>query len=241
MARRAAPWQKESMPLHLVPADQRPAFPDHYVPEADGLAALGGRLSPELIVEAYRKGLFPWTGAPPIPWFSPDPRLVLFPDQLHVGRTLAKTLRRGHFTVRYDTAFDALMRLCARHPRPGQRGTWITPNMLETYGALHRRGVAHSVEAWQDGVLCGGLYGVALGRAFFGESMVSRISGASKVALVTLCRELSRWGFHFIDCQQVTAHLLRLGATPLPRSEYLSRLAEAVRSPDAWGGERDTP
>lgn len=224
------------MPLHLVRSDRSPAFPDRCVPEADGLAALGGRLTPELVLEAYQKGLFPWTGAPPIPWFSPDPRLVLFPEAVHVSRSLAKVIRRGQLQVRYDTRFAAVMDLCARHPRSRQKGTWITPNMVETYGQLHSLGYAHSVETYAGGALVGGLYGVALGRAFFGESMVSTVADASKVALVDLCRRLAARGFQLVDCQQVTAHMLSMGALPLPRSEYLARLAEAVNAPDAWAG-----
>ncbi len=223
------------MPLHLVRSDRVPAFPERYAPEADGLAALGGRLTPELILEAYQKGLFPWTGAAPIPWFSPDPRLVLFPRGVHVSRSLTKVLRRGHLEVRYDTRFAAVMDLCARQPRRQQTGTWITPNMVETYQRLHAMGYAHSVETYARGQLVGGLYGIAMGRAFFGESMVSAVPDASKVALVDLCGRLAAWGFHFVDCQQVTAHLLSMGALPLPRSEYLARLAGAVHEPDAWG------
>jgi leucyl/phenylalanyl-tRNA--protein transferase len=204
-------------------------FPDGLEPDEDGLVALGGVLTPELVIEAYRKGMFPWTGDHPIPWFSPDPRLVLFPRDVHVSRSLRKVIRRGTYEVRFDHAFDQTIRACATTARRGSAGlTWITQNMIVTYGELHRQGVAHSVECYRDGQLCGGLYGLTFGKAFFGESMFARESNASKVALYALCERLRAMDFHFIDCQQVTPHLVSLGGVELSRAEYLRRLDDAL-------------
>lgn len=218
----------------------KPMFPEGLEPDEDGLAAVGGELTTESLLEAYGKGLFPWTGRQPIPWCSPDPRLVLFPDQLRVSRSLRRAIRQQRFEIRFDAAFEAVMLGCAAVPRDGQHGTWITSNMLTAYTALHRLGHAHSVEAYREGRLVGGLYGVSLGRAFFGESMFSLASDASKVALHALCRRLIAWRFHLIDCQQVTAHLMSLGAVPLLRSDYLRRLEAALALPGrrgAWSTE----
>lgn len=204
-------------------------FPDDLVPDDDGLMALGGELRPELVIEAYRKGMFPWTGDHPIPWYSPDPRLVLFPRDFHASRSLRRVVRRGTFDVHFDRAFTDTMVACATTARRGAAGmTWITPNMIATYTELHRRGVAHSVECYRDGQLRGGLYGLTFGRAFFGESMFAREANASKVALHALCARLVDMGFHFVDCQQVTAHLVSLGGVALSRGEYLDRLAAAL-------------
>lgn len=223
------------MPIHFLHPGRRPAFPEAVEPEPDGLVALGGALEPEVLLEAYGKGIFPWTGAHPIPWYSPDPRLVLFPSAVHVSRSLAKVLRRGVFEVRRDTCFGEVMTRCARQRRPGQAGTWITPNMLQAYGRLHAAGHAHSVEVFRDGTLCGGLYGIAIGRAFFGESMFAAVPDASKVALVTLCGWLADWRFALVDCQQVTGHLMRMGGVALRRQQFLQHLAAAVAAPAAWG------
>lgn len=219
---------------HQVVAGQRPAFPDGLEPLDDGLIAVGGRLAPDLLVEAYRKGIFPWTGSDPIPWYSPDPRLVVRPRDVVVSRRLARTLRQDRFEVRYDTCFEDVMRLCRRTPRWGRHGSWITPNMIRAYGELHRQGVAHSVEVFLRERLVGGVYGLALGAAFFGESMVYVERDASKVALVHLCRRLARSAFAFLDAQQVTAHLLGMGGTPIPRDRFLEELREAVSKPDRW-------
>ena len=213
--------------------DSRPGepFPDPSLAETDpdGLLAVGGDLAPERIVQAYRQGIFPWYGEDqPILWWSPDPRMVLFPDDLHVSRSLAKELRRKRFRVTFDLAFDRVIEACAQ-PRKDEPGTWLMPEMIVAYRALHQLGIAHSVEVWQDGELMGGLYGNALGSVFFGESMFSRISNASKVAFVCLVRSLSRSGYRLIDCQVFTPHLQSLGADLIPRERFLSLLNEQVK------------
>ena len=208
----------------------RDPFPEveRALAEPNGLLAAGADLSLPRLLEAYRNGIFPWFGHDqPILWWSPDPRMVLFPAELKVSRSLARTLRNARFEVRADTAFDAVIEGC-RQPRRGESGTWITEEMAEAYGTLHRAGFAHSVETWLDGKLVGGLYGVALGRAFFGESMFARVSDASKVALVALARQLQHWGFGVIDCQMNTAHLASLGAREISRAEFTRRLRELV-------------
>ena len=205
--------------------------------EPNGLLAVGGDLSPRRLLDAYRRGIFPWYSAgDPILWWSPDPRMVLFPDELRVTRSLAKTLRNKAHEVRFDTAFDGVMRGCAA-PRPGQGGTWIGPEMRAAYRKLHDLGYAHSVETWIDGELAGGLYGVAIGGAFFGESMFSRARDASKIALVALVRRLAADGYRLIDCQMHTAHLESLGAREIPRAEFARRVKDLVdypRSPGRW-------
>ena len=203
--------------------------------EPNGLLAMGGDLSSERLLDAYRHGIFPWFNAgEPILWWSPDPRMVLFPDQIRVTRSLAKRIRNGGFELRVDTGFVQVMKACAE-PRHGEAGTWISPAMLAAYTRLHQAGHAHSVETWQDGRLVGGLYGVAIGRAFYGESMFSRVPDASKVALVGLARQLQRWQFGLIDCQMETSHLASMGARPIARSEFCARLAELVNLPHLPG------
>jgi len=215
----------------LIPwLDSGDPFPEveRALAEPNGLLAAGADLSLPRLLEAYRNGIFPWfSHDQPILWWSPDPRMVLFPAELKISRSLARTLRSTRFEVRADTAFDAVIEGC-RQPRRGESGTWITEEMAEAYGTLHRAGFAHSVETWLDGKLVGGLYGVALGRAFFGESMFARVSDASKVALVALARQLQHWGFGVIDCQMNTAHLASLGAREIPRAEFTRRLRELV-------------
>lgn len=217
----------------------RPVFPDWILDLPSDLVALGGDLSKETLLEAYSKGIFPWNGDPPIRWYSPDPRLILEPASVHVSRSLGKTLSKGRFSIRYDTNFRGVMGACMRTPRPGQDGTWITPRMVDAYADLHKAGIAHSVEAYQNGALAGGLYGLTLGSAFFGESMFARAADASKVALVTLCRDLAEAGFDFIDCQQETDHLVRMGAVAISRAEYLQRLRAALEAPSRHGSWRD--
>jgi leucyl/phenylalanyl-tRNA---protein transferase len=196
--------------------------------EPNGLLAAGADLSLPRLLEAYRSGIFPWfANDQPILWWSPDPRTVLFPSEMKVSRSLARTMRNTRFEVRADTAFDEVIEGC-RQPRRGESGTWISAEMAAAYGALHRAGFAHSVEAWLEGDLVGGLYGVALGRAFFGESMFTRVSNASKVALVALARQLEQWGFGVIDCQMNTTHLASFGAREIPRAEFTRRLRELV-------------
>jgi leucyl/phenylalanyl-tRNA---protein transferase len=198
----------------------------------NGLLAAGGDLSPERLTRAYRRGIFPWYSAgEPILWWSPDPRMVLFPGEFKISRSLAKTLRKGTFTITADTAFDQVIEGCSQ-PREGQPGTWITPQMQQAYCLLHRQGHAHSVETWQDDRLVGGLYGVAIGRVFFGESMFSRVSEASKVALAHLVPQLERWEFGLIDCQMRTPLLASFGAREVARSQFARQLAELVNYPD---------
>lgn len=194
--------------------------PELALDEPNGLLAAGGDLSPERLLKAYGLGIFPWyEEGQPILWWSPHPRTLLFPADIHISRSLRKTLRRGAMTVTFDTCFEEVMRGCAA-PRRDSHGTWITEDMVEAYCRLHHLGHAHSVEVWQDDNLVGGLYGVALGSAFFGESMFSRVTDASKVAMVHLAGQLSLWGFGFIDCQVETSHLLSLGAVSVPRPTF---------------------
>jgi len=201
--------------------------------EPNGLLAAGGELSPARLTTAYRLGVFPWFNpGQPVLWWSPDPRLVLFPSELRISRSLSKTLRNGGYEIRADTDFQAVMRACAG-PRPDQDGTWITDEMVAAYCALHEQGIAHSVETWIDGELAGGLYGIALGRMFYGESMFTRAANVSKIALVHLVRQLERWDFGMIDCQVYTRHLATLGAREIPRTEFMRKLAELVNYPDA--------
>ncbi len=198
--------------------------------------AVGGDLRPERLLLAYRQGIFPWyEEGLPILWHSPDPRCVLPTDRLHVSRSLRRTLRHHVFDVRYDRAFGRVIRACKEARRAGQRGTWITDAMEEAYVELHELGYAHSVESYRGEELAGGLYGVSLGRVFFGESMFSRQTDASKVALVTLAERLRGWGFPFIDAQVANPLTVSLGAVEWPRAVYLERLAEALRSPTRRG------
>ncbi len=218
-------------------------FPPVELASPEGLLAVGGDLRAERLLEAYRHGIFPWYNpGQPILWWSPDPRAVLFPEKLRVSRSLRKTLRRKIFDVTLDGAFREVMQACAQ-PRPGRAGggTWITPEMVEAYDVLHRRGYAHSVEARREGKLVGGLYGVALGNAFFGESMFSRETDASKVAFVHLARQLERWGYEFIDCQISSAHLFSLGAEEIRRHDFMARLEQALKQPDRPGCWRFDP
>jgi len=207
--------------------------------EPEGLLAVGGDLSVTRLVNAYRRGIFPWFGAgDPILWWSPDPRITLSPERLRISRSLRKTLRKGRFGATMDQDFDAVIAACAQ-PRIGSGGTWLVPEMIAAYRRLHRRGFAHSVEIWQDGALAGGLYGVAIGWVFFGESMFTRISDASKVALVHLCGRLAEWGFQLIDCQVLTAHLIRMGAEQMPRAHFIRLLERWCSHPGRPGNWDD--
>ncbi|MGE3401749.1 MAG: leucyl/phenylalanyl-tRNA--protein transferase [Vicinamibacterales bacterium] len=210
--------------------------------EPNGLLAAGADLSPARLIDAYSRGIFPWFNEDdPILWWTPDPRMVLFVDELRVSRSLRRVLASGRFRVTADTAFEAVMAGCAA-PRGDQQGTWITGEMTAAYSALAARGAAHSIEVWQDGALAGGLYGVAIGRMFFGESMFSRVSDASKVALVHLVRQLGQWGFELIDCQMSTSHLASLGARDIPRRDFMARIQRLVRQPPVaapWRVEGD--
>jgi leucyl/phenylalanyl-tRNA--protein transferase len=222
------------MPVFRLNA--RLAFPPPDLADESGLLAVGGDLKPERLLLAYSLGIFPWySDGLPILWYSPDPRLVLESADLVVPRSLKKTLRRGQYRVTLDTAFDRVIRACADAPRPGQQGTWITDDMVRAYRRLHELGYAHSAEAWLDGELAGGLYGVSLGAGFFGESMFARADDASKVAFVTLVEQLGRWGIDLIDCQVHTEHLARFGAVEWPRERFLARLAGALEKPTRSG------
>ncbi len=217
-----------------------PVFPplDKALVEPNGLLAAGGDLNPQRLLAAYRRGIFPWYSVgEPILWWSPDPRMVLLPHELKISRSLAKTLRNADYEVRLDTAFGDVIHACASTPRNGQAGTWITAEMQQAYRELHRLGYAHSVETWIAGKLAGGLYGVALGQVFYGESMFSHVRDASKVALAHLCAHLKRRGFGIIDCQMETAHLASLGARPIPRRDFATRLERLCLrgdAPDHW-------
>ena len=203
--------------------------------EPNGLLAAGGELSASCLADAYHHGIFPWfNSGQPILWWSPDPRMVLVPHEIKVTRSLDKALRNRVYEVRADTAFRAVMEACAQ-PRAGQDGTWIIPEMIAAYCALHELGIAHSIETWIDGELAGGLYGVALGRMFYGESMFTRAPDASKIALVHLARQLARWQFGMIDCQMHTSHLESLGARDIPRADFMRKLQELVNYPHQPG------
>jgi len=207
--------------------------------EPNGLLAAGGDLSPERLLEGYRRGIFPWySEGDPILWWSPDPRMVLFPDEFKVSRSLGKTLRNRRYETRFDSAFEEVIASCAA-PREGAPGTWIGEAMIDAYLELHRLGHAHSVETWIDGELAGGLYGVAMGRVFFGESMFSRARDASKIALSALVAHLKSDRFGLIDCQMHTRHLETLGAREIARTRFSRLLQELIhypRSPGTWSG-----
>ena len=215
-------------------------FPPAEDADPSGLLAVGGDLKPERLLAAYSQGIFPWySEGQPILWHSPDPRFVLAPERLHLPQSLKKTLRRGAFEVRFDTAFAEVIAGCAESARPHQSGTWITAAMQRAYVHLHQLGFAHSAESWRDGELQGGLYGVFLGQAFFGESMFARAADASKVAFASLAQRLFAGGCQLIDCQQETEHLARFGAEPWPRSQFLEALQRALEPPTVprlWTG-----
>jgi leucyl/phenylalanyl-tRNA--protein transferase len=211
-------------------------FPPPEYADPSGLLAVGGDLSSERLLEAYRVGIFPWySEEQPILWWSPDPRLILNLDEFRISRSLRKTLDKKIFQVSFDRVFEDVIQACASVTRRGQKGTWITDEMEEAYVRLHGLGYAHSVETWFEDRLVGGLYGVSLGRAFFGESMFHFKTDASKVALAKLVQHLKQWEFHFIDAQMTTEHLVRLGAREAPRRVFLKRLQSALRFPTKRG------
>ena len=212
------------------------AFPPPHLASKEGLLAVGGDLSRERLLLAYRMGIFPWFSEDePILWWSPDPRLVLYPREIRISKTLKKIIKKGIFTVTMDTAFGRVITQCAQTRLENNQGTWIVEDMIEAYCRLHKSGFAHSVEAWHEGELAGGLYGVSLGRCFFGESMFTRISNASNVALVTLVDYLNKLSFDIIDCQLTTEHLLRFGAREIPRARFLIQLEESLKAPTKKG------
>ena len=208
--------------------DMRFPDPAHAERDPDGLLAVGGDLSPQRLINAYSQGIFPWYSEhQPLLWWSPDPRTLIFPEHLHVSRSLRRQMRQGGFTLRMDAAFEDVLIGCAA-PRRDQDGTWLLPEMREAYLQLHELGIAHSIELWQGKRLVGGMYGLSLGAAFFGESMFSLTASASKIVMVHLCEQLSAHRFHFLDCQVFNPHLGRMGAVQLPRREYLERLRCAL-------------
>jgi leucyl/phenylalanyl-tRNA--protein transferase len=223
------------LPVFLLGPDPE-GFPPAERADRTGLLAVGGDLSPARLLAAYRRGIFPWSSeGQPILWHSPHPRFVLEPRDFHLPRSLGKVLKRKTFEVRFDSAFAEVIGACAETPRPGQSGTWITDEMREAYVELHRMGYAHSAESWQEGKLVGGLYGISLGSAFFGESMFAHAPDASKVAFAELVQRFQAWGFTLIDCQQESAHLARFGAAPWPRSRFLEALRIALAQPTRRG------
>lgn len=211
-------------------------FPDPAFANKDGLLAMGGDLKIERLLEAYRNGIFPWYAEEsPILWWSPDPRMVLKPDEFKRSKSLRQVINNAGFSIRFDHSFREVITTCARISRKGETGTWITPEMIRAYCDLHEEGYAHSVETYLGDRLVGGLYGVSIGRAFFGESMFFFKRDASKVALSALVDRLTEWEFHFIDAQQKTSHLRRLGAKPIPRQVFLGNLKSAVDYPTIRG------
>jgi leucyl/phenylalanyl-tRNA--protein transferase len=220
------PWLDEDDPFPPVERALR---------QPNGLLAAGADLSPQRLLAAYSHGIFPWfNDDDPTLWWCPDPRMVLYLDELHLARSLRRVIRGRRFEVRADTAFFEVMAACGE-PRPGQDGTWITQDMIDAYGALAGLGFAHSIESWEGDRLVGGLYGVAIGRMFYGESMFARRSDASKVAFVHLVAQLRRWGFRLIDCQMSTAHLASLGAREIPRRQFVHEVGELIGQPPQPG------
>ena len=220
-------------PVWLNPDDNHYQFPNpnNALIEPDGLLAVGGDLSPERIINAYINGIFPWySDGQPILWWSPNPRAVLFPENLHVSRSLKKIIRKQVFTTTMDQAFEQVIKSCAKTPRKEQDGTWITNDMQQAYIKLHELGIAHSSECWLGDKLVGGLYGIAIGKVFFGESMFSHQSNASKIAFIHLLDELVNSNYALIDCQVTTKHLLSLGAEEIPREQFLKLIKQYTQS-----------
>lgn len=222
------------MPVFLL--SDKIAFPPPHFAVKEGLLAVGGDLCRERLLLAYRMGIFPWYAeSEPVLWWSPDPRLVLYPDEIHISKTLKKILNKKLFSFTMDRAFERVIIACADTRMKNNEGTWIVDEMIEAYCDLHQSGYAHSVEAWHAGELAGGLYGVSLGRSFFGESMFTKISNASSAALVTLAAQLKKLSFDLIDCQVTTAHLMRLGAREIPRAKFLKQLKKSISEPTLKG------
>lgn len=222
------------MPVYRLIDDL--VFPHPSLAEPSGLLAIGGDLSVDRLLQAYANGIFPWfSEEDPIMWWSPDPRMILFPNELKVSKSLRQTLRNKDYEIRFDEDFQSTIKACANSPRPGQPGTWITNDMMKAYIDLHNKGYAHSVEVYIDNNLVGGLYGVSIGAAFFGESMFFKIRDASKIALWHLVDKITEWDFKFIDAQMDTDHLKRLGARTLPKESFLNLLNEALKFPSVIG------
>lgn len=215
------------MPVFALPPEH--VFPDPRLARSDGLLAVGGDLHPHRLVLAYTMGIFPWySEGQPILWHAPNPRFVLFPGEIHLSRSLRKSIRKAPYTLKMDTRFADVIEACGQAPRKGQRGTWITSEIRSSYVELHRQGLAHSVEAYEGDALVGGLYGVALGTIYFGESMFARAPDASKIAFATLVAQLIRWRFSLIDSQVYTDHLDRFGARDIPRDNYMALLRKGL-------------
>jgi len=222
------------MPIFSLPDEI--IFPDPNLAEEDGLLAVGGDLSPERLIQAYANGIFPWySDGEPILWWSPDPRMILFPDKFKISKSLEQSIRNKNFEVYFDKDFESVINNCASSGRKGDAGTWITDEMQKAYIKLHEAGFAHSVETYLDDRLVGGLYGILLGKAFFGESMFHIERDASKIALYALVNRLTEWGFHFIDVQQETDHLKSLGAESISRNKFLKLLKQALKFPVVKG------
>jgi leucyl/phenylalanyl-tRNA---protein transferase len=223
----------------LGPTDPFPPV-DQALDHPDGLLAAGGTLTMKRLVDAYKLGIFPWFNeGDPVLWWSPDPRTVLVPSRLHISHSLKKRLKKNHFLVTIDAAFTRVLDGCAA-PRADDSGTWLTGQMRRAYTSLHVAGLAHSIEVWMDGELAGGIYGVALGRMFFGESMFSFRTDASKIAMARMAMQLDRWGFPIIDCQLETDHLMSLGAEHMPRRQFVAEVARLVNEPEPrWQMDED--
>jgi leucyl/phenylalanyl-tRNA--protein transferase len=222
------------MPVFFV--SKKVGFPHPCLAREDGLLAVGGDLSQERLLAAYRMGIFPWfSDESPILWWSPDPRLVLYPKEIKISKKLERLIRKGVFHITLDQAFDQVITSCAKIRRHENGGTWIVGDMIRAYSKLHESGFAHSAEAWYEGNLAGGLYGVSLGRCFFGESMFTRISNASKVAFVILVEHLRKLSFDLIDCQVATEHMIRFGAREIPRNDFLKQIEKSLNLPTLKG------
>jgi leucyl/phenylalanyl-tRNA---protein transferase len=229
------------MSMNIIFMDAGMDFPPVERADPSGILAVGGDLSTERLLKAYSSGIFPWfSEGDPLIWWSPDPRYILEPGEVHIPASLKRVLNKGTFRITYDTAFAEVMERCSL-PRKGQSGTWITSDMKEAYCRLHAEGWAHSVEAWKDETLAGGLYGVSLGSVFFGESMFTTVPDASKAAFATLCHRLHELEFGFIDCQVQTDHLRRFGAHPVPRKEFIMLLKKALEQPTIKGSWNPAP
>ncbi|MGR9106927.1 MAG: leucyl/phenylalanyl-tRNA--protein transferase [Gammaproteobacteria bacterium] len=224
--------------LNAVDTDEEFPDPENALSDPEGLLAVGGCLSPRRLIKAYRNGIFPWFNpGDPILWWCPDPRLVLYPPEIRISRSLLKALRKNEYQITFDRAFSKVLEGCAA-PRKEASGTWITGAMARAYNQLHQLGYAHSVEAWRQGQLVGGLYGVAIGRVFFGESMFYRASNASKVAFAVLTDKLMQWDYRLIDCQVKTDHLASFGAKQIPRKHFLEAIGRHCNesaAASAWG------